>query len=611
MLASNEPTAQQRPTTATETNHLARMILANAQRFAGKTAMRYEAAGSWRSISYEALGEQIQLAAKALLELGIRRGDKVGIFSPNRPQWAIADFAITSVGAVAVAIYATETAKGAEYIARDAELRLVFVGGQAQYDKVESFIAAQPQLETIVAFDDDVALQGADSLHFDDFMECGRASEQGPALQACLERGSPEDVAAIVYTSGTTGPPKGAMLTHANFFHQFAAIDERFEVGSADRSLCFLPLSHAYERTWSYYVFRCGAVNNYIPSPKLVLDYLAAVKPTVMVSVPLLYEKVYAGIQGRMETASPARRRLFAWALKTGRRYHQKKSAHRSVGPVLALEYALADRLVLAKIRSIMGGPKNFLSAGGAPLSAAVEEFFFAAGLLVCQGYGLTETAPMITCNAPGAFKFGTVGRPVRDVEVRLGDMGEIQVRGPNVMLGYYNKPEETRRAFVDGWFKTGDIGEIDEDGFLHVTDRIKDLIITDSGENVAPQHIESLLSTDPYIEHVVAVGDKRKFLTAIIVPQFAALEEYARVHAIPFSSRSDLIAQPEVFDFYRARIEQLSVDLAPYERPKDFTLLDHEFSQESGELTPTQKVKRKDIVTRYADAIERMYGHA
>jgi long-chain acyl-CoA synthetase len=611
MLASNEPAPRQRPTTATGTNHLAHMILANAQRFAGKTAMRYEADGSWRSISYEALGEQIEVAAKALLELGVRKGDKVGIFSPNRPEWAIADFAITSVGAVAVAIYATDTAKGAEYIARDAELRLVFVGDQAQYDKVESFMATQPQLETIVAFDDGVALAGSDSLHFDDFMERGRASQQDSALQACLERGSSEDIAAIVYTSGTTGPPKGAMLTHANFFHQFAAIDDRFEVGSADRSLCFLPLSHAYERTWSYYVFRCGAQNNYIPSPKRVLDYLAAVEPTVMVSVPLLYEKVYAGIHARIETASTARRRMFDWALKTGRRYHAKKIAHRSIGPVLALEHALADRLVLAKIRSIMGGPKNFLSAGGAPLSAAVEEFFFAAGLLICQGYGLTETAPMITCNAPGAFKFGTVGRPVRDVEVRLGDMGEIQVRGPNVMSGYYNKPEETRRAFVEGWFKTGDIGEIDEDGFLRVSDRIKDLIITDSGENVAPQHIESVLSTDPYIEHVVALGDKRKFLTVIIVPQFSALEEYARAHAVRFSSPSDLIEQPEIHDFYRERMEQLSLDLAPYERPKKFTLLDHELTQESGELTPTQKIKRKEIVTRYADAIERMYGNA
>ncbi|MGZ3421861.1 MAG: AMP-dependent synthetase/ligase, partial [Polyangiales bacterium] len=261
-----------------------------------------------------------------------------------------------------------------------------------------------------------------------------------------------------------------------------------------------------------------------------------------------------------------------------------------------------------AKIRALVGGPKNFLSAGGAPLSQAVEEFFFAAGLLVCQGYGLTETAPMITCNAPGAFRFGTVGRPVRDVEVRIGEQGENLVRGPNVMKGYYNKPDETRRAFVDGWFKTGDVGELDPDGFLRVTDLIKDLIITDSGENVAPQHIETVLKVDPYTEHVIALGDKRKFLTALIVPQFPALEEYARSHAITFSSRSELVHKREIHDFYRARIEKMSVDLAPYERIKEFTLLDHDLTEESGELTPTQKVKRKAIVTKYADVIDEMY---
>lgn len=609
MLVANEPSPRNRPKTASNSNHLARMILCNARRFGSKTAMRYQVDGAWRSISYEAMGEQVETAAKALLALGLRRGDRVGIFSPNAPRWAIADFAISSIGAVAVAIYASDTAAGARYIAGDAGLRLVFVGGQAQYDKVESFIAGQPHLETIVALDDGVSLKGAHSLGFDEFMERGRASNEDAALQACVASGSPDDLAAIVYTSGTTGPPKGAMLTHANFFHQFAAVDERFEVGPSDRSLCFLPLSHVYERTWSYYVFHCGAQNNYIPNPKLVLRYLADIQPTVMVSVPLLYEKIYAGVQGRMETASPARRRLFSWALNIGGRYHSKKRAHATIGPVLRLEYVFADRLVLAKIRGMMGGPKNFLASGGAPLSAVVEEFFFAAGLLICQGYGLTETSPMITCNAPGAFKFGSVGRPVRDVEVRIGELGEIQVRGPNVTKGYYDKPEETRRAFVDGWFKTGDVGYLDEDGFLHVTDRIKDLIITDTGENVAPQHIESVLGTDPYIEHVVALGDKRKYLTAIIVPEFTALEEHARTHAISFSSRSELVHKPEIFDFYRARIEERSVDLVPFERPKAFTLIDHEFTQESGELTPTQKVKRKTISTKYADEIERMYG--
>jgi long-chain acyl-CoA synthetase len=590
------------------TSHLACMIRESARKFGDKTAMRHKVGDTWHSISYRELDGRIRTAAKALLEMGIGKGDKVGIFSPNRPEWAVADFAILSVGAVSVAIYATDTPKEAEFVARDAELRLIFVGGRAHYDKVKTFIGAVEHLERIVVFDDDVALQGGDSLRWSDFMERGRASTQDAVLDEYLEGAAPEDVATLIYTSGTTGVPKGAILTHANFFHQFAAVDERFVVGPSDRSLCFLPLSHAYERCWSYYVFNRGAENNYISDPKRVTEYLVDVKPTVMVSVPLLYEKIYAGIQGRLEKASPSRRKLFAWAVKTGTRYHGKKSEKKAVGPVLALEYFLADRLVLGKIREIMGGPKNFLSAGGAPLSQAIEELFFAAGLLICQGYGLTETAPMITCNAPGAFKFGTVGKPVRDVEVRIGDGGEILVRGPNVMKGYYNKPEETQRAFEDGWFKTGDVGEIDADGFVRITDRIKDLIKTAGGKNVAPQHIENVLKRDPYTEHVVALGDKRMYLAALIVPQFAALEEYARSQAIPFSSRSELVSRPEIIHLYRTRIEKLSADLAPYEQIRRFSVLDHELTQENNELTPTQKIKRKAIVAKYAGVIEQMY---
>jgi long-chain acyl-CoA synthetase len=590
-------------------NHLALMIRQSARKYAGRTAIRYKAGASWHSISYRDLEDRIRTAAKALLELGIREGDKVGIFSPNCPEWAIADFAILSIGAVSVAIYATDTAKEAEYIARDAELRLVFAGGRAQYDKVKAFIGSVKALEKVVVFDETVAVEGADWLGFGDFMECGRTSGRGGELDAFLERAESDDVATLIYTSGTTGVPKGAILTHANFFHQFSAVDDRFTVGSSDRSLCFLPLSHSYERAWSYYVFRCGAENDYIPDPKRVLEYLAEVKPTVMVSVPLLYEKIYAGVHAELEKASAPKKRLFGWAVRTGKRYNERKLRKQRLDPVLALEHSIADRLVLHKIRDVIGGPKNFLSAGGAPLSRPVEEFFFAAGILVCQGYGLTETAPMISCNAPGAFKFGTVGRPIEDVEVRIGEFGEILVRGPNVMKGYHNKPEETQRAFVDGWFRTGDIGDIDEDGYLRITDRIKDLIITAGGKNVAPQHIENTITLDPYIEHVVTLGDERKFLAAIVVPQFAALEEYARARAIPFSSRSELVQRADIIDFYRARIDERSADLAPYERLKRFALLDHELTQDGGELTPTQKIKRKAIATKYANLIEQMYS--
>ncbi len=593
-----------------ETKHLAVMIRESARRFGDRTAMQHEVGDRWASISYRELGDTIRAVAKALLELGIGAGDRVGIFSPNRPEWAIADFAIQSVGAVSVAIYATDTAGGAEFIARDAELRLVFVGGRAQYDKVRSFEAQLGHLEKVVVFDDDVPIDGDDALRFRELVERGRASDQDAALDARLARATPDDVATLIYTSGTTGTPKGVILTHANFFHQFAAVDERFEVGPSDRSLCFLPLSHAYERSWSFYVFRCGAENDYISDPKRAVEYLGKVRPTVMVSVPLLYEKVYAHAQARLEAASAFRRRIFAWALATGRRYHERKSEGRQVGPMLEFDYAVADRLVLAKIRDLMGGPKNFLSAGGAPLSQTVEEFFFAVGLLICQGYGLTETAPMISCNAPGAFKFGTAGRPALDVEVKIGDGGEVLVRGPNVTKVYHNRPEETRREFVDGWFRTGDVGSIDEDGYLRITDRIKDLIITASGENVAPLRIETALKVDAYTEHVIVVGDRRKFLAAIIVPSFPALEEYAHARGIPFASRTELVRRPEIVELYRTRIDEHSAELLPYERIKAFTLLDHELTA-GDELTPTQKVKRKVFEAKYAAAIDEMYRGA
>ena len=442
----------------------------------------------------------------------------------------------------------------------------------------------------------------------EDFLEHGRQSSRDTEVDKKIASGQTDEIATLIYTSGTTGDPKGAVLTHANFFNQFATLDERFNVGTRDKSLCFLPLSHAYERTWSYYIFRCGAENNYIASPKDIVTYMPDVKPTCMVSVPRLYEKIYATVYDRLEKAPANKRKIFNWALGVGREYAYKKKDKKFICPVLKVKHALADKLVLSNIRAVVGGPKNFFSAGGAPLSQEIEEFFFAAGLLICQGYGLTETAPMISCNSPKDFKFGTVGKPIKGCEVKIGENGEILARGGNIMKGYYKKPKETEESFVDGWFKTGDVGVIDEDGFLHITDRIKDLIITAQGKNVAPQHIETVIGKDYYIEQIVTIGDRRKYISAIIVPAFAALEKYARDNKISFSSREELVKTPEIIEFYSNRIKDLSTELASYEKIIRFVLLPHEFTQESGELTPTMKVKRKVIADRYQDIIDEMY---
>lgn len=584
------------------------MIRCSVAAYGAAPAMCYRENRHWISVSYAEMGARIDCLSKALIGAGINAGGMAGIFSPNRPEWSVADFAILSAGAITVPIFATSTAKQVEYIVNDAGISLIFTGDAGQYRKVKSLLGSMPGLKTIVVFDRKVPIEGSESVYYDDFVKAGESSAPEGGLAARLERTSSGDVATLIYTSGTTGDPKGVMLTHANFLSQFDAIDVNFSVGTADRSLCFLPLSHALERTWSYYVFRQGAVNHYVSDPGRVASYLGQVRPTAMVSVPRLYEKIYSTVFDRLEKSSPARRKLFHWAIRIGGEYANKKKEKKFTGPWLTLAHAAADRLVLSKIRDIVGGPKNFLSSGGAALSREIEEFFFAAGLLICEGYGLTESSPMISYNTPNFFKFGTVGKAIPGCRVKLSDEGEILAKGPNIMMGYYNNPGETAKTIVDGWLHTGDVGVIDDEGFITITDRIKDLIITSQGKNVAPQHIEATVGKDHLIEQLCCVGDGRKFIAALVVPSFPALEEYAGKHGIGFSSREELIAKPEVVALYKTRIREQSSDLAPYESIRKFALLPKEFTQDAGEITPTLKIRRKAIMEKYKNIIDRMY---
>jgi long-chain acyl-CoA synthetase len=590
-------------------DHLAAMIRESARVHGARPAMRFKLQGAWTTLSYAQVEERVRAVAKALLDAGVAEGDTVGIFARNAPEWAIVDFAILSVGAVSVPIYPTSTPAQAEYIVRDAGLKVVFVGDPAQHDAVTGFAARTPGLGLVVAFDPATRLSGDRSRRFEDFLKAGAASTRDAELDARLAAATSEDVATIIYTSGTTGDPKGAVLTHGNLFHQFRAIDERFRVDHRDRSLCFLPLSHAYERAWSYYVFRQGAENTYLADPKDVIACMPEVRPTAMVSVPRLYEKICVAVVERVQRGSAARRALFHWAMAVGKAYHRRRSEGRAVGPVLALRHRVADALVLRKIRDVVGGEKNFFSAGGAPLSKEVEEFFFAAGLLICQGYGLTETSPVLACNAPGAFRFGTVGRPVLGCEIRIAETGEILARGPNVMKGYHRKPAETAAAFEDGWFKTGDVGELDPDGYLRVTDRLKDIIITSHGKNVAPQQIEAMFAGDPLVDQVAIVGDRRAYLAALVVPAFPALEQHAREAGVSFATREELVAAPAVVALYEERIRRVSQGLAGYQQIKRFALVPNEFTQAGGEITPTLKIKRRVVEQKYRALIDAMYA--
>jgi len=596
-------------------NHLAAMISQSVEEFGSRPALHFRKANtahdgtSWDSISYAEFGLRIRSVAAALVEIGVQPGDRVGIFSANKPEWSIADFAILTAAAVSVPLYATSTAAQAEYVINDAGLCVIFVGGQEQYDKVQQSRGAADQLNRIVVFDEGVTLADDRSVHFSTFLRAGSGSDCFDSLPARLAAAGSEDVATLIYTSGTTGEPKGVELTHSNFFHQLHALDVRFDVGPDDTSLCFLPLTHAYERGWSMYVFYRGAQNYYLDDPKNVVAAMADVRPTLMVSVPRLFEKIHATVLDQVDRGSAPKKSMFQWALGVGGKYQHRKADKVRIGPLLAAEHAVADRLVLAKIRDMVGGPKNVFSAGGAPLSKEIEEFFFAAGVLICQGYGLTETTAMLTCNSSGGFRFGTVGLPVLGSEVRIAEHGEIQVRGGNVMKGYFGRPQDTAAAFQDGWLRTGDVGSVDAGGYLTVTDRIKDLIITSQGKNVAPQHVEGELGADLYIDQVVVIGDRRSYLTALITPDFDVLERYAHERDISVESREELVADPQIRDLYDQRIAAASRELAGYEQVKRYTLLPQPFSQEGGELTPTLKVRRRVVTNQYADVIDEMYA--
>lgn len=580
---------------------------------ASKIALRAKQADSWREIDWKSFGEQVNSVSKALIDSGIAEQETVGIFSQNCPEWTIVDLASLNIRAIPVAIYATNTAKQAEYIVNDAEIKLIFVGEKDQRDKVLTFADNNNYLQKIVCFDDSLA-DGKDTrlVSFSDFVAAGLQSSAEAELVNRQKRYAVDDLLTFLYTSGTTGESKGVMLTHSNVIFQAERHDARLvDPNDGDVSLCFLPLSHVFERIWTYYVIATGMVNNYLPDPTQIIDFIQEVKPTVMCAVPRFYEKIYAAVFNKLETASPTKKVLFRWALSVGKDFNNRRKDRLVISPMLRLRYAIADKLVLKKIRELVGGRIKFFPCAGAPLSRTIEEFFYAVGIFVTYGYGLSETTATVTCHEPNNFQFGAVGKPLPDVEVKIDESNsEILIRGGNVMKGYYKKPEATAAVFTeDGFFRTGDAGIFAENGELIITDRIKDLMKTSGGKYIAPQMIESMLGADHFIEQVAVIGDQRKYVTALIVPSFINLEEYAQLMNISWKTHEDLIEKPEIVSFYQSRIDESTADLARYEKIKKFTLLAKEFTIEDGEITPTLKIKRKVIASKYHDIIEKMYA--
>lgn len=589
--------------------HMVAQLRERAARHPEHVALRHRTAEGWQDTTWAHLDENIRAVAAALVELGVGEQRMVGIFSANRPEWTLADLGALSARAVPVPIYPTNTVEQAAYIVRDADIEVLFVAGREPLEKARQVAAGGWPL-TLVTFDGATAPSGgARELPFAELLELGRRSGREAEVEARLGRVTPDDLLTLIYTSGTTGEPKGVMLTQANLAACREIHDLRLdELGDDDTSLCFLPLSHVFERCWTYYVLYRGMVNHYLDDPTRVVEALQEVRPTAVCVVPRFLEKVHSAIQTRVATASPLRQRLLRWAVATGRLAMLRTTAGRPVPPLLRLRHRLADRLVLEKLRGILGGRIRIMPCAGAPLAREVEEFFYAIGIRVAHGYGLTETCATVSFHDRHQVHFGTVGPPMPRVEVRIGDESEIMVRAPTVMKGYYRKPEATAEAFVGDWFRTGDAGAVDEAGCLIITDRIKDLIKTSGGKYIAPQAIEAALGTDPLIEQAAVVGDLRKYVTALIVPAFPLLQETARRRGIPFDAPADLVARPEVVDLFKERVDAVNRDLARFEQVKRFTLLPRPFSVEAGELTPTLKIRRKAVAERHRELIERMY---
>lgn len=590
--------------------HLALLIRDRVASYGNKTAMRFknQTSDCWEDISYNEMGKAIDNIAKALIDDDVKVKDNIGIFSRNMPEWTISDFAIMSIGAVTIPIYATDSAAQTAYIMRETEMKIIFVGEQEQYDKVLQVITEFAIPVKIVAYDCDVDLRNNKYAgYFRQYFQLGEALRP-EKLNNRLASVSVDDVATILYTSGTTGEPKGVILRHSNFSNTLHNHDIFLDIKGHEVSLAFLPLSHIFERTWTAYCLHKGIVVNYLLNPKNVVEALHDVKPHIMCAVPRFFEKTYHVVMEKIETYSPVKKKLFYWAIGIGKKVMELNRLEQPVSVFDRIRYSIADKLVLKKGRAAFGGNIIFFPCGGAMLPNHINSFFHSVGIHVKYAYGLTESCATVSAFADTKFKFGTVGKPLPNVEVKIGDNNEIMLRGKNIFHGYYKKPEETEKSFVDGWFKTGDAGELDEEGYLIMKERIKDLIKTSSGKFIAPQQIESMIGTDPYVEHVMAIGDNRKFLSALIVPNFSLLEKYAREMNIRFSSREDLLKNSQILKFFEIRVHAIQEVLANYQRVKKFALLTTEFSIPGGEFTSTLKTRRSFVIQKYSEIIERMY---
>ncbi|WP_407484539.1 AMP-dependent synthetase/ligase [Elizabethkingia miricola] len=581
------------------------IITRNLEKHALKAAVGFKKENQWKELSWKKFSEMIAKTANALKAAGIQENDRVAIYSENSAEWITFDLAILSLGAITVPIYSTNNAEQAEYIINDSQSKIILAGNQEQYNTCYELLQRNEYLKTIVVAKNKVIGKKENTVFLREFIV-----NQPSTFEFCPKED--DDTATLIYTSGTTGIPKGVMITHGNFRKEFDAHFEffKFKNFEDELSLAFLPLTHVFERSWSLLSLYGGAKVYFLEDPKNIAHALIEVKPTMMCTVPRFFQKVYAGIHDVVEKSSPTKKKIFNWSLGIGKQYAELKRTEKEIPFGLKAKHGLADLLVFSKMKEKLGGRLWFTPCGGASISPEVTEFFDAIGLHLTVGYGLTETTATLSLFPFTKYKYGSCGKILPGVEIRIGAENEIQARGSGIMKGYFNKPEETKAVFTeDGWFKTGDAGNIDDQGNLTITERIKDLLKTSNGKYIAPQQVENILSNNNYIQQVMVVAEGRQFVSALIVPNFEFLKGELSKMNIPFTSWNEIVKNEAVNKLYKTKIEEFQTSLASFEKVKKFVLMPAEFEIGSGEITPTLKIKRKVVSEKYKDLIEQMYS--
>lgn len=576
----------------------------NTKRFPQKASVGFKKDDEWKELTWMRFKQMVFRTANALIEAGVKENDKVAIYADNSPEWIIMDVATLAIGAVTVPIYSTNGADQVEYIINHAEPKIILTGDKDQYEICYDLLGKTSSLETIISAKKNFTLKDH-SFFLADFIE--NTSDKFQIVERL-----DEDLATIIYTSGTSGIPKGVMLTHGNFQKAFDAHVAffNFKDFEKEQSMAFLPLSHVFERCWTLFCFSMGAKVSFLENPKLIANALQEVKPTTMCSVPRFYQKIYAGINEMLVSASPTKKKIFNWAIETGTQVSERKRNQQNVPFLLNQKYKIANTLVFNKIKTKLGGRLWFMPCGGASISSEVTQFFDAMGIHITVGYGMTETTATITAFPFTKYKYGTAGKLIGDSQIKIGENDEILVKGSGVMKGYYNNPEETSKIFTeDGWMKTGDAGIVDNEGNLTITDRIKDLMKTSNGKYIAPQQIENMFSNNSYINQILLIADDKPFVSALIVPNFETLEEKLKTMDIPFTNWEKIVENEKVKSFYQELIDGIQTNLSGFEKIKKIILMPADFEIQSGEITPTLKIKRNIVLKKYSEKIDLIYN--